>query len=145
MLADALQRWRNETEADHVRWVEVFASSLRLNSTPLSVAEVFRKQLAGHPKAWIFTSATLSVRQDFSHYQQQMGLEDAVTCSWDSPFDYQNQSLLFVPEEMPDPNSGSFTEAVVSTSLPRRLPTALRMIASAVSRLVLGVLRTWNR
>ncbi len=117
-LADALQRWRDEADAGHVRWVEVFASSLRLNSTPLSVAEVFRNQLSGHPKAWIFTSATLSVRQDFSHYQQQMGLEDADTCSWDSPFDYQNQALLFVPEDMPDPNSGAFTQAVVSASLP---------------------------
>jgi ATP-dependent DNA helicase DinG len=85
-LADAIERWRNEADMDHVRWIEVFAASVHLNSTPLSVANAFRNQLAGHPKAWIFTSATLSVRQDFSHYQQQMGLEAAVTESWDSPF-----------------------------------------------------------
>ncbi|KPK26055.1 MAG: helicase [Betaproteobacteria bacterium SG8_40] len=148
MLADALQRWRNQADADHVRWVEVFASSLRLNSTPLSVADVFRNQLSGHPKAWIFTSATLSVRQDFSHYQQQMGLEDAVTRSWDSPFDYQNQSVLFVPEEMPDPNSAAYTEAVVSTSLPLieaagghafLLFTSLRAMREAKHLLVAGM------
>lgn len=120
MLEAALQRWKDETETDtgHVRWIETFASSLRLNSTPLSVANVFQSQLAGHPKAWIFTSATLSVRKDFSHYQQQMGLEGAVTASWDSPFDYENQSMLFVPEKMPDPNNGAYTEAVINACLP---------------------------
>jgi ATP-dependent DNA helicase DinG len=117
-LADAIERWRNEADMDHVRWIEVFAASVHLNSTPLSVANAFRNQLAGHPKAWIFTSATLSVRQDFSHYQQQMGLEAAVTESWDSPFDYQNQSLLYVPEGMPDPNSAGYTQAVVDHAMP---------------------------
>ncbi|UCD70139.1 MAG: ATP-dependent DNA helicase [Betaproteobacteria bacterium] len=117
-LADALQRWLNEADTNHVRWIEVFAGSVHLNSTPLSVADAFRNQLAGHPKAWIFTSATLSVRQDFSHYQQQMGLEAAATESWDSPFDYQNQSLLYVPEGMRDPNSAGYTQAVVDKALP---------------------------
>jgi ATP-dependent DNA helicase DinG len=120
VLDSSLQRWQTEPDDDnsHVRWVETFASSLRLNSTPLSVARVFRNQMQGHPKAWIFTSATLSVRKDFSHYQQQMGLEDAVTQSWDSPFDYQNQAVLFVPEEMPDPNNAAYTQAVVRSCLP---------------------------
>ncbi|UCH49182.1 MAG: ATP-dependent DNA helicase [Betaproteobacteria bacterium] len=117
-LIDALQRWRNEADMNQVRWIEVFAASVHLNSTPLSVADAFRNQLAGHPKAWIFTSATLSVREDFSHYQQQMGLEAAATARWDSPFDYQNQSLLYVPEGMPDPNSAGYTQAVVDNALP---------------------------
>lgn len=118
LLMDVMQRWRNENDLDRVRWIEVFAASIHLNATPLSVADTFRNQLSGHPKAWIFTSATLSVRQDFSHYQQQMGLETAETASWESPFDYQNQSLLFVPEGMPDPNSAAYTSAVVNNALP---------------------------
>ncbi|MGD2139084.1 MAG: ATP-dependent DNA helicase [Burkholderiales bacterium] len=117
-LLGLMQLWRDEDEADRVRWLEVFATSVHLNSTPLSVADAFRNQLAGHPKAWIFTSATLSVRQDFSHYQQQMGLEDADTQSWDSPFDYLNQSMLYVPDGMPEPNSAGYTEAVVRKALP---------------------------
>lgn len=117
-LLDTLQRWRDEDDVERVRWVETYASSLRLNATPLSVADIFRNQIGSHPKAWIFTSATLSVRLDFSHYQQQMGLESAATASWDSPFDYEHQSLLYVPEGMPDPNSPGYTEMVVNTALP---------------------------
>lgn len=114
----ALEGWRDDEDTDRVRWIEVFAGSVHLNSTPLSVADAFRNELSGHPKAWIFTSATLSVRQDFSHYQQQMGLEGADTAGWDSPFDYENQSMLYVPTDMPDPNSAGYTVAVVTRALP---------------------------
>lgn len=118
-LAKALlERWRDDSRADLVRWVEVFGHSLRLNATPLSVAGVFRKQLDGHPRAWIFASATLAVSGDFSHYRGEMGLDQARTACWDSPFDYAGQAMLYVPKKLPDPNSEEHTRAVVAASLP---------------------------
>jgi ATP-dependent DNA helicase DinG len=113
-----LERWRDDDRADRVRWVEVFGHSLHLNATPLSVADVFRRQLEGHPRAWIFASATLSVSGDFSHYRSEMGLEEARTACWDSPFDYAGQALLYIPRQLPDPNSEGHTRAVVAASLP---------------------------
>src|SRR4029077_10829079 len=74
-----LERWRDESRADLVRWIEALGHSLRLNATPLSVAEIFRKQVDGRPCAWIFTSATLAVAGDFGHYRKELGLEDART------------------------------------------------------------------
>jgi ATP-dependent DNA helicase DinG len=113
-----LGRWRDEGRVDLVRWVEVLAYSLRLNSTPLSVAEIFRKQLEGRPRSWIFTSATLAVAGDFAHYSKEMGLHDARTACWGSPFDYPAQAMLYVPRNLPDPNSEEHTRAVVAASLP---------------------------
>lgn len=105
-------------EAGRVRWLELFQQALHLNSTPLSVADVFRRQMAQGARAWIFTSATLSVGGDFSHYQAQMGLEDARTGRWESPFDYANQALFHVPEGLPPPNTPGYTAAVVAAALP---------------------------
>jgi ATP-dependent DNA helicase DinG len=113
-----LERWRDDSRADLVRWIEVFSHSLRLNATPLSIAAIFRRQLDGHPRAWIFTSATLAVAGDFSHYRSEMGLDNARTAFWDSPFDYAAQALLYVPTKLPDPNSEEHTRAVVASSLP---------------------------
>src|SRR5258707_9266102 len=113
-----LGRWRDDSRADCVRWVEVFSHSLQLNATPLSVAGVFRRQLDGHPRAWIFASATLAVGGDFSHYLSGMGLDDARTACWDSPFDYAGHALLYVPKKLPDPNSDEHTRAVIAASLP---------------------------
>ncbi len=101
-----------------VRWLEVFHHSIQLNTTPLSIADIFAKQISGHPRAWIFTSATLAVKQNFAHYQAEMGLLDARTACWDSPFNYQEQALLYVPNGLPEPNSEGYTDAVVQAALP---------------------------
>ncbi|WP_283744498.1 ATP-dependent DNA helicase [Sideroxydans sp. CL21] len=101
-----------------VRWLEIFHHSLQLNTTPLSIADIFKKQISGHPRAWIFTSATLAVKQNFSHYQNEMGLTEARTACWDSPFNYQEQALLYVPQNLPEPNSEGYTDAVVQAALP---------------------------
>ena len=101
-----------------VRWLEVYHHSLQLNATPLSIADIFEKQIGSTARAWIFTSATLAVKQDFSHYQSEMGLLNAKTACWDSPFDYEKQALLYVPSGLPEPNSEGYTDAVVQAALP---------------------------
>jgi len=117
-LAQQLKDWQDGDVPDRVRWLEVFHHSLQLNSTPLSIAEIFEKQIEGSARAWIFTSATLAVKQDFSHYQKEMGLLEAKTACWDSPFNYGEQALLYVPQNLPEPNSEGYTEAVVQAALP---------------------------
>jgi len=101
-----------------VRWVEVFSHTVQLHETPLSVAPIFAKQRAGVPRAWIFTSATLSVRGDFAHYAAQMGLSSRRSMTLASPFDYQTQGLLYVPRNLPQPSSPAFTDAVFDAALP---------------------------
>lgn len=113
-----LERWRTAGHSNLVRWVEVFSHSVQLHATPLSVAEGFGKQLNAQPRAWIFTSATLAVKSDFSHYQQQMGLLAAQTRHWQSPFDYAAQAKLYVPSGMPAPNSSAYAAAVAAVSVP---------------------------
>jgi ATP-dependent DNA helicase DinG len=113
-----LECWRDESRTELVRWIEVLAHSLRLNASPLSVAEIFRRQVDGRPRAWIFTSATLALAGDFGHYREQMGLHDARTACWGSPFDYASHALLYVPRDLPDPNSEEHTRAVVAAALP---------------------------
>ena len=113
-----LQRWLAAENANLVRWVEVFTQSVQLHATPLSVAEGFGKQLNASPRAWIFTSATLAVKSDFSHYISQMGLSNANTGYWESPFDYDKQALFYVPENMPEPNSVGYSAAVAAVAMP---------------------------
>lgn len=101
-----------------VLWVETFALSLRLHRTPLSIAPIFNKQREGVSRAWIFTSATLAVKNDFHHYTSQMGLQDEPAQSWPSPFDYERQGLLYVPNNLPPPHSLDYTDAVINAALP---------------------------
>ena len=113
-----LERWLDAESEGMVRWTETYSASFQLNSAPLDIAEIFRKQLQGHPRAWIFTSATLAVNRDFAHYTGEMGLDAARTACWDSPFDYPEQALLYVPEGLPAPNDAAHTAAVVDAAWP---------------------------
>ena len=117
-LREAFSAWRAVKEEGAVRWVEAYAQSAVLNRTPLDVGPVFAQQLAAGKRAWIFTSATLSVGGDFRHYQSELGLADAATRSWESPYDFASQALLYVPEAMPEPNSPGYTEAVIDAAFP---------------------------
>jgi len=121
-LGVMLDRWNlsgaPEGEQADVLWVEAFLQSLQLHRTPLSIAPIFNKQREGAPRAWIFTSATLAAKNDFSHFTSQMGLELATAKSWPSPFDYARQALLYVPADLPDPSSIAYTDAVIDAALP---------------------------
>lgn len=117
-LAAALHRWQQDEDTDVVCWGETYTLSLQLNTTPLVIAGIMQKQMEGHPRAWIFTSATLAVQRDFSHYCGEMGLTDAETAAWESPFDYARQALLYAPPGLPEPNSHGYAEAVVRAAFP---------------------------
>ena len=104
-----------------VRWVESFGATFHLHLTPMSIAPLFRAQVQSQARAWIFTSATLAVKNDFSHYLAELGLneiENAVAKSWPSPFNFPEQALLYVPQVMPEANAPEFTAAVVEHALP---------------------------
>jgi ATP-dependent DNA helicase DinG len=143
----ALKNTRRSSAGDKVetvRWIEVFSQSVQLHQTPLSVAPIFAKQRAGVPRAWVFTSATLSVKNDFTHYAAQMGLSSKRSMTLPSPFDYARQGLLYVPRDMPPPSSPAFTDAVLDTALPAieaaggrcfMLCTTLRAVERIATRL----------
>ncbi len=129
---------------ERVRWVEVFTHSVQLHLTPLSIAPIFSRQRAGQPRAWIFTSATLSVRGNFTHYAAQLGLDRDRSMTLDSPFDYASQGLMYVPRDLPQPSDPRFTDAVLDAALPMIeaaggktfvLCTTLRAVNRAAERL----------
>lgn len=149
-LAQQLKAWKFDPKAkvaageEAVFWVEAFSSSLQLHQTPLSIAPIFNSQREGVPRSWIFTSATLAVKSDFKHFSEQMGLTGEPAFTWPSPFDYAAQGLLYVPQNLPQPNSPGYTDAVLDCALPIieaaggrtfLLCTTLRAVKRAAERL----------
>ncbi len=117
---DADEADARESDADEawIRWADVTAAGWQLHASPLSIANLFRRQVEASGRAWILTSATLAVGGDFSLFQRELGLADAATGYWESPFDYATQALLYLPRDLPAPNSREHTEAVVAAALP---------------------------
>lgn len=115
---DGAKKEQDNAQAGWVRWVETAGRSLLLHATPLTVADIFGAQVMQDNRSWILTSATLSVGGDFSHLLSRLGLQEARTLCVDSPFDYPNQGLIYLPPGLPEPNTREHTQAVVEAALP---------------------------
>lgn len=113
---DALADSRAEA-GEAVRWLEHGTHHLRLHSAPLSVAKIFSRYRA-KGQAWVMTSATLSVHGDFGHFTRQLGLWEARTARWESPFDYANQGMLYVPSGLPETHSRDFNPRFAELLIP---------------------------
>lgn len=120
-LADQIQRVRavlDFSDNDAIRWFDVSPRSLSIHATPLEFGAELANRIEQNGGQWVFTSATLAVGEDFSHFLERMGLTDAQTCVLPSPFDYAQQAGLFLPEGLPDPSAGDYLEALLGNVWP---------------------------
>lgn len=129
LISEWLERLKAPEEAKgsgttpSVFWLERRRNEMRFVETPLTIADKFaRLRAARSDAAWIFTSATIATENgNFSHFLSELGLTGATTHAWASPFAYEHQAMLYVPQNMPNPRSVErdvFIEALVRESWP---------------------------
>lgn len=113
-----LQALTAEEAQGGVRWAETSARSVSCHYAPVDVATQLAALLEAQPCAWVLTSATLAVGEDFTHYKRRSGLSRARCVRFESPFDFANQALLYLPKGLGDPGAPGHTRAVVRAALP---------------------------
>ncbi len=113
-----LQEWMNQTSENKIRWIESSQARFKFNLTPLSVAGPFSRQREEIGGAWLFTSATLSVRNNFDYFANRLGLGDAKTSRWSSPFDYQTQGVIYHPVGLPEPRNPDYIKICLRAAWP---------------------------
>ncbi|HUO82065.1 MAG TPA: ATP-dependent DNA helicase [Gammaproteobacteria bacterium] len=101
-----------------VRWAEVTTRGFTLRVTPVDVAADLASCMAAQPASWIFTSATLAVGDDFSHFCARVGLNGPCTLRLESPFPFRDNALLYLPPGLPPPAAVEHTERVIDAALP---------------------------
>ena len=99
-----LKKFGDTTVTGHCYWYEANGRSFGLHITPLTVADKFSEQMKTLQSGWVFTSATLEVGGSFDHFCYRLGIANAEQLVLQSPFDYEQQSLLCVPRYLPDSN-----------------------------------------
>lgn len=101
-----------------VRWSTLNKSGFSLHHAPVDVAKPLSDLMRKQGGAWIFTSATLAVGADLSHFAGRVGLPEAEAKQFGSPFDYQHQALLYLPRKLDMPSTPQHTQQVVEAALP---------------------------
>jgi ATP-dependent DNA helicase DinG len=117
-LAGRLETVLHAEDNEGARSVELTQRGFSLSLLPFDVAGRFAQMTTTSRAAWVFTSATLSVGEDFAHFTSRLGLDEAETLAIPSPFDFETQALLYLPPALPDPASPAHTQAVVDLAVP---------------------------
>jgi len=130
---------------DGLRWLDVNPRSLRLHLTPLDVAETLGGLMGAGRQAWIFTSATLAVGEDFSHFTSRMGITDAAALTFPSPYALDRNGLVWLPPGMPAPSDPGHTAAMLEAVLPLLGMTGGGMFCLFTSHRALNAARRYLR
>ena len=117
-LALGLGELASLPEASGLRWVEAAANGLSLQFTPFEIADRLRGYVEARPCAWVFTSATLAIGDDFTHFAARIGLPEARTLHIESPFDYRDQARIYLPRGMPEPQHPAFAAKFIAACAP---------------------------
>ncbi|MGE5807518.1 MAG: ATP-dependent DNA helicase, partial [Nitrospirota bacterium] len=93
-----------------VYWAERERERLRLVASPIDVAETLRAQLFGSTGTVVLTSATLSAAGSFAYIKSRLGLDASAELLLDSPFDFENQAMLYIAPGLEDPQEEGYQE-----------------------------------
>jgi len=130
---------------DGLRWLEVNPRSLRINLTPLDVSSTLNGLIDNGHQAWIFTSATLAVDEDFSHFAKRMGLVDVRGLTFPSPYAVEKNGLVYLPPDLPQPSEFGHTESMLEAVVPLLEMTTGGMFCLFTSHRALNTAKKWFR
>ncbi len=128
------------TEADkYVTWLSLdrVYDTLTLNAAPLSVAEILQAQLFAQKQTNILASATITVNNSFEFMQERLGLAEVEELQLDSPFDYEQQALVYIPSDIAEPNHRGYQQMVEDALISLCTATGGRTLALFTANSVL--------
>lgn len=99
---------------NRVYWINNARSAewIALQSAPLHVGPLMEKYIWHDKQSVILTSATLRSAGSFQFTRQRLFAESATELALGSPFDYKKSTLVFIPDDMPQPNERNYQHMV---------------------------------
>lgn len=141
--AERLAILSSEDTWDGLRWLEINPRSLRLHLTPLDVSSKLNGLIDNQFQAWIFTSATLAVGEDFSLFASRMGLAGVTGLTFPSPYDIQQNGIVYLPPDLPQPSNPGHTDAMLEAVTPLLDMTTGGMFCLFTSHRALNNAKKW--
>ncbi len=142
-VAERLTILSNDDTWDGLRWLEIHPRSLRLHLTPLDVSAKLNGLIDNGFQSWIFTSATLAIGDDFSHFGARMGLAGAAGLTFPSPFPLDQNGLIYLPPDLPQPSDPGHTDAMLEAVTPLLDFTSGGMFCLFTSHRALNNAKQW--
>ncbi|MBI9048583.1 MAG: DEAD/DEAH box helicase [Anaerolineaceae bacterium] len=109
----------SQPNPDYIYWLALSPRNgqISVNAAPLHIGPLMQKFLWHEKNSVIITSATLTANGDFDYIRNRLYAEEADDLMLGSPFDYENSVLLYIVNDVPEPNAASQYQRAVDQSL----------------------------
>ena len=144
-IAERLSLLASDDAWEGLRWIEINPRSLRIHLTPLDVSQTLHGLIDSGQQAWILTSATLAVGEDFSHFASRMGLRDVTGLTFPSPYAVAQNGLIYLPPGLPAPADAEHTSAALEAIVPLLELTTGGVFCLFTSHRALNAAKKWCR
>jgi ATP-dependent DNA helicase DinG len=104
--------------SEGLRWFDLTQGAVVVHWTPLDVGAALAARIDAQSGVWVFASATLAVGEDFSHFLARVGLRSPLTGVLPSPFDYERNARIYLPQALPDPSDELYVETLLAAIWP---------------------------
>jgi DNA polymerase-3 subunit epsilon/ATP-dependent DNA helicase DinG len=130
VLRSRLQEILSAPTSDAIYWIEVsqIAERVSVHAAPLHVGQMLNEQLFAPLRSLVLTSATLSIDGSFDYLKERLGLDDSDELAVPSPFDYERSTLLYIADDIPEPNAPNYQRRLEETLLELAAATGGRML-----------------
>jgi ATP-dependent DNA helicase DinG len=102
-IEDDLEVILESDSREQVFWCESRGRGIFLWASPINISGIMKDRLFSRVNSAILTSATLSTGGNFTFAKSRLGVEEADELIVPSHFDFANQSILYVPRNIPEP------------------------------------------
>jgi len=122
-MDDLLDQILKKRTPNWLNWYEKRKRSMILHASPLDISDRMNDLLYEKVETVVFTSATLSTNNTFEYIRTRLGLPgESLEGNYPSHFDFTHQTLMYIPKDLPNPNTHDFA------------PAAARRIADILKR-----------
>jgi DNA polymerase-3 subunit epsilon/ATP-dependent DNA helicase DinG len=97
-----------------IYWAEISAKGGRvsLHAAPLHVGNLIERHIFSPKECVILTSATLQTEGNFDYIRERLWAWDVMEKAVGSPFDYKSSTLLYIPNDIPEPYQPYYQKTV---------------------------------
>lgn len=120
----------SQPSAERIYWIEVNprGERLSLNAAPLRVGPLVEKYLWHEKACVVLTSATMTAHGEFQYVRNTLSADEADELTLGSPFDYESSTLLYVANDIPEPNVNGYQQALDRSLVQLAKATSGRML-----------------
>jgi DNA polymerase-3 subunit epsilon/ATP-dependent DNA helicase DinG len=113
-LRSQLNSFVSSPETNTIYWISLRGQddTPRLHAAPLHVGQALQESLFWQKDCIVLTGATLSTEGNFEYMKERLGLKGANELMIDAPFDYVTSVMIYLPEDIPEPERPEYQRKI---------------------------------